>query len=250
MIVASLPMYDWPEIRPYTDEFWQGLARHAGVSGSLNRELYQELWRNPELAFSQSCGYPFTHEFKGILRYVATPHYLAEGCEGSNYCSIIFAREAKAFPEFYGATVAVNSLDSMSGMLAMKLLVAPHLKGGEFFRRCKISGSHRNSLAEVQTKSADICAVDSVCIGLAKKHCPEIMKGLVEVARSPMVPGLPYVTRVQDPAIWNEAVKKTFADPALKKSREALLLRGYSVLEEGAYDQINALEKALPEFSL
>jgi ABC-type phosphate/phosphonate transport system substrate-binding protein len=251
MIVASLPMYDWPEIRSHTDEFWNGFAKHAGLVGGLERNMnYADVWRQADLLFSQTCSYPFTHEFKGLLTYIATPLYLADGCDETDYCSIIFAREAKPLAEFHGANVAINTPDSMSGMLALKLVFAPFLKGGEFFRRCKISGGHRYSLAAVRNKYADICAVDSVCVALAKCYCPQELEGLVEVARSPMVPALPYVTRAGDPAKLIAALEKTFADPSLAQCREALLLGGFSVLGAGAYDRLIELENALPEFTL
>ena len=243
-------MYDWPEIRDSTDAVWLGLSRHMGWKGELNRTEYAELWKRENLTFSQTCGYPFTHEFKGLLNYVATPHYAADGCVGPNYCSMIFAREAKSLEDFYGSTLAMNTADSMSGMLAAKLVFAPFAKHGEFFRRVKTTGSHRNSLAAVRTKFADICAVDSVCVGLAKKHCPEILEGLVEIARSPSVPVLPFVTRAGDVEALRTALQKTFADENLRPAREALLLADFSILPNNAYDQILDLEQALPPFSL
>jgi ABC-type phosphate/phosphonate transport system substrate-binding protein len=251
MAIASLPMYDWPEFKQETDAFWQGFAKHAKQAGSLHRqEDYAALWHNPQLIFSQTCGYPFTHNFKDILAYVATPHYQAEGCKDANYCSIIFAREQKNMSDFFGSNAAINTQDSMSGMLALKLVFAPHVRGGEFFRRVKFSGGHRNSLRAVRTKYADVCAVDSVCVALAHKYCPQELDGLVEIARSPMVPTLPFVTRAGVATQLVEALEKTFADPDLAKTRDALLLKGFSVLPEGAYDRILELEKALPPFNL
>lgn len=242
-------MYDWPEIRGATDAFWHGLSHHMGWQDALNRANYAELWRREDLHFSQTCGYPLTHEFKDLLTYVATPHYAADGCDGPNYSSIIFAREAGPLSEFYGSILAINTVDSMSGMLAAKLVFAPLAKNGEFFRRVKISGGHRNSLAAVRTKFADICAVDAVCVGLAKKHCPEILEGLVEIGRSPSVPGLPFVTKIGDVELLRAALQKTFSDESLRSAREALLLTSFSILPVNAYDQILDLENAMPPFN-
>jgi ABC-type phosphate/phosphonate transport system substrate-binding protein len=246
MSVVSLPMYDWPEIRWATDAFWRGFALHAGLSGELDRvSNYVDLWRREDLNFSQSCGYPFTHEFKGLLKYVATPHYEADGCEGANYCSIVFAREAKPLSEFYGSVAAINAADSMSGQLALNVVVAPWRNEGEFFKRIKLTGGHRKSLAAVRAHYADICSIDSVCVALAKKCCPQDLEGLVEIARSPQVPGLPFVTRASDPENLVMALEKTFADPALTSAREALLMRDFSVLGPSAYDRILELEATL-----
>jgi ABC-type phosphate/phosphonate transport system substrate-binding protein len=101
-----------------------------------------------------------------------------------------------------------------------------------------------NSLQSVREGRANLCAIDAVCVGLAQKYRPQDLEGLVEIARSPLVPGLPYVTRGGDKKAWRSAVLKTFADPSLADARAALLLGGISVLAEGAYDQILELERS------
>ena len=37
-MIASLPMYDWPEVRGATDAWWNGIARHLNVSIPLSRD--------------------------------------------------------------------------------------------------------------------------------------------------------------------------------------------------------------------
>ena len=242
-MLASLPMYDWPEIRPATNAWWKGISRHAGVEASLSRLTdYTAAWASPDLGFSQTCGYPFTHEFKGKLGYVATPHYAAAGCEGPLYCSIILARSHVPVQDFRGMRAAVNGIDSMSGMLALKAVVAPHASSGRFFSGTVISGSHRQSMERVQSGEADVCAIDSVCFELARRYAPDLLEGLVEVARSPHVPGLPYVTNVRDAAMWQHALAAAFEDPELELPRQTLLLKDFSILPLSAYDAITALE--------
>lgn len=240
---ASLPMYDWSEIRPATDAFWAGLARHAGLTGELDRrQPYDQLWRDPAMIFSQTCGYPFTHEFRGKLNYIATPHYAVEGCDGANYSSLIFAREDLPLSHFRNAKPAVNSLDSMSGMLALKLVFASHAVAAA---NPLITGSHESSLLAVQSGQADVCAIDAVVVALARRHRPQLLQGLHEIARSPLVPGLPFVTRSGDVTRLREALHKAFADPALAMAREAMMLSGFSILPAGAYDIILQLEAKL-----
>jgi ABC-type phosphate/phosphonate transport system substrate-binding protein len=240
---ASLPMYDWPEIRAATDAFWAGLARHAGLVGELTRnDAYDALWRDPALIFSQTCGYPFTHEFRNKLNYIATPHYEAEGCEGAKYSSLVFAREALPISHFGNAKPAVNSLDSMSGMLALKLVFANRAIA---LSKPLITGSHVASLTAVQSGQADVCAIDAVVVALARRHRPQLLQGLHEIARSPLVPGLPFVTRSGDVIRLRDALRKAFSDPALAKAREAMLLTGFSILPVGAYDIILQLEAKL-----
>jgi ABC-type phosphate/phosphonate transport system substrate-binding protein len=242
-MIAALQMYDWPETRAATDRLWAGLARHLGVDLPLSRpDDYTSPWFDEGLIFAQTCGYPFTHALKGQVKIVATPHYAADGCEGPNYCSFVFAREKRTLEDFRGSVAAVNSADSMSGMLALKLVFAPHAKDGRFFARAVESGGHLRSMAAVREGRADVCAIDSVCVALAKRYRPQDLDGLIEIARSPSVPGLPWITRAGDPGRLREGLASAFADADLVEAREALLLSGYSVHEAGAYDRITALE--------
>jgi len=247
-MTISLPMYDWPEIRQASDAWAQGIMKHLGGSGeALDRNPdYFSLWRRGDLIFSQTCGYPFTHEFRGRLAYAATPHYAVPGCEGADYCSFVFARENRPLAGFMGSRAAVNNPDSMSGMLALKLIFAPHAVGGRFFSDVVKSGSHVKSMIAVRDGKADICAIDSVCVELARRYRPDYLEGLVEIARSPMVPGLPYVTgHGRDPARLRLALDRAFADPALASARQALFLDRHSILAADAYDLILALEQQM-----
>jgi ABC-type phosphate/phosphonate transport system substrate-binding protein len=245
-MLASLPMYDWPEIREDTNRFWQALARELGVLGGLWRgEDYTAPWRDPSLIFSQTCGYPFTHALRGQVKLVATPHYAAEGCDGPNYCSFLFAREQKPLHDFRGCVAAINGSDSMSGMLALKLVFAPLAELGRFFSKAIETGSHVASLQSVQSGAADVCAVDSVCVALAKKYRPSLLQGLLEVGRSPSVPGLPYITRAEHVAPIRDALLRVFANEDLAEARARLLLSGLSILTEQDYEVIPKLESAM-----
>lgn len=242
-MIASLPMYDWPEVRDATDAWWQGLARHIGVSGELSRSTdYAGLWRDPALILSQTCGYPFTHEFRNRLKLVATPHYGVDGCEAANYCSIVFARHGAVLESFRGTTAAVNTPDSMSGMLALQLVFAPLARAGAFFGNVVWSGGHLASLAAVREGKADVCAIDAVCVGLARRYRPRDLDGLVDIARSPLVPGLPYVTNAADAEVIRKGVMAAFADPKLQSVRDHLFLSGASMLGPSDYDRILDLE--------
>ena len=236
-------MYDWPEVRGATEAWWRGLSRHLGVTTELDRNPdHFAAWRRDDLFFSQTCGYPFTHEFKGLLNYVGTPHYAVPGCEGANYCSFIFARFDQPSDSFRGGVAAVNNPDSMSGMLALKLAFAPFARAGKFFARVFESGSHVNSMIAVRDGKADICAIDAVCVALAKRYRPDYLEGLVEIARSPSVPSLPYVTRSGIVDDLRRALVAAFADPELQACRDQLFLSGQSVLPSTAYDRITDLE--------
>jgi ABC-type phosphate/phosphonate transport system substrate-binding protein len=239
-MLASLPMYDLPEIHEATDRFWQTIAASYGVEGPLSRgEKWSAPWHDPNLLFSQTCGYPFTHEFAGKLTYVATPLYDADGCDGPNYCSIIFARTVAPLATFTGSTVAFNSSDSMSGYLALRLVFAPYPTD---FASGVETGSHVASLAAVQRGVADVCAIDCVTVALLRKHRPSALDGLQEVARSPKVPGLPFVTRSGDKARLQQALISAVQS---RQANSALLINGLSILSPEHYNVIIELEKSI-----
>lgn len=247
-MIASLPMYDYLEVREATDAWWAGLARHLGVSLKLDRrDDYKSVWLAPDLLFSQTCGYPLTHKFRGKLQPVATPHYGVDGCEGPNYCSIVFAREKRPLEEFRGRVAAVNNPDSMSGMLAMKLVFAPFAKHGRFFGTVVETGGHTASMRAVCDGQADVCAIDAVCAAFLQRYEPPVLEGLIEIARSPMVPVLPYVTSPsrsnEDVEQLRKALAEAFKDDRLTAARQALFLDGYSVLNSESYEVIVELER-------
>ncbi len=242
-MIASLPMYDWPEVRAPTDAWWKGLALHLGVNIGLDRGLdHVAAWRRQDLTFSQTCGYPLTHEFKGLLNYIGTPHYAVTGCEGANYCSMILARQNQPLESFRGATAAVNNPDSMSGMLALQLVFAPFAKHGKFFSKTILSGGHVNSMIAVRQGLADVCAIDAVCVAMAERYRPDYLQGLVEVARSPLVPSLPFVTRKHNIDVMRQSLVAAFHDESLHEARDQLFLSGQSVLCPNAYERITDLE--------
>ena len=245
-MIASLPMYDWPEVREATDAWWAGIARNLGADTALCHEAdHAAAWRDSRLLFSQTCGYPFTHEFRRKLKLVATPHYGADGCRGANYRSMVFARQNASLESFSGKIAAVNSPDSMSGMLALQLVFAPHARNGRFFAGAIETGGHIDSMIAVRDGKADICAIDAVCAAMARAYRPDYLEGLVEIARSPEVPSLPYVTISGDVAKLRHALIEAFADSDLEEARKHLFLTGHSVLGEKDYDCIINLEAAM-----
>ena len=256
MAIANLAMYDLPELAAANDAFWAGMARalvRAGlddVPAALTRGAgLDALWRNPELLFGQTCGYPLTHTYKDTLRLVATPVYGAVGCEGSNYVSFIVVRAedpVRGLGDLRGRTAAVNYATSQSGYSALRASVAQYARDGRFFGRVVESGGHPNSLALVAAGEADVCATDCVTHALLARHRPEALAGLRVLTLSPEAPGLPYVTRAtagdELVARLRAALFVALEDPDLATAREALLLADAEVLPLSAYNPILDME--------
>jgi ABC-type phosphate/phosphonate transport system substrate-binding protein len=258
MALASLPMYDLPELRAATDAWWRGLARAfrregiADVPDAIDRRRhYQEVWQSPELLFSQTCGYPLTHALAGRVQLVATPCYAAEGCKAAAYCSVLIVgagNPAAGIAALRGARCAVNATDSQSGYNALRALVAPMAAGGRFFGSVAVTGGHRASIEYVAGGQADVAAIDCVTHALLARHHPSALDGTRVLCRTAAAPNLPYVTRIQagDDLLsrLRNGLKHAMTDPSLTASRDSLMLAGVAVLPLSAYDGIGEMEAA------
>lgn len=258
MPLAALAMYDLPELRPATDAWWRGLARHLRAAGIA--EVPAELCRDraPEavladagLLLAQTCGYPLTHAFAGRLRLVATPAYAAPGCEGARYRSLIVVREPGGLTSLAaarGRIAAVNAPDSHSGCNVLRHMLAPLAAGGRYLGGVVLTGSHRQSLAAVAAGVADLAAIDCVSHALLARHAPSALAGTRVLCASPPAPGLPYVTHddADDGLVarLRAGLAAALADPRLAPARDALLIAGMEVLPLEAYAAIPAMRRA------
>jgi ABC-type phosphate/phosphonate transport system substrate-binding protein len=257
MSVASLPMYDLREARPAQDALWAGLRDHlerAGVS-EVAAVLDQDragaaLWSSPELLFSQCCGYDLVNTYAGALRLLATPCYLAPGCTGPRYRSLVVVAAdspARSLEDLRGAVCAINSRESHSGMNALRALVAPLSRGGRFFSEVKAIGAHSASLAMVARGEADVAAIDGVVHGLLARHRPAALAGTRALGQTASAPAPPFVTHAgaSDDLVarLRAALIRTFGDPALAAARSDLLLAGIEILPARAYDRIKAFAR-------
>ena len=73
-LIAGLPMYDYPELRPANDALWRWIAAYLGNKGikdidpdlSRTGNIYS-LWRDPDLILGQTCGYPLMTELQDTV---------------------------------------------------------------------------------------------------------------------------------------------------------------------------------------
>jgi len=256
MPVASMPMYDMPELQRALDSLWAGLVHHLkceGLSEAPNRIQHgrdlADLWNDTDLWFSQCCGYDIVRRYAGKLSPVATPHYGAPECEGSDYASnVVVAEDQEAMDvlEMFGAVCVVNGFESHSGCNALKALVAPRNQDGRFFSKVKVSGTHAASLEMIRRGEADVAAIDCVTYALLESYRPTALAGIRKLGRTYRAPAIPYVTRRDDNddrvARMRAAVFNAFADPNLATTRQALYLKNIEMLPVSAYQRIIEFE--------
>jgi ABC-type phosphate/phosphonate transport system substrate-binding protein len=251
-------MYDLPELRAATDQWWATLARglsKAGVTDvprDLARDMDREtVWRAPDLLLTQTCGYPLTHAFDGILSALAAPDYNAEGCGGGRYRSAFVVRKddpARTLEDLRGRHVAANSADSQSGCNCLRAAIAPLAKGGQFFSEVVWTGGHRDSLAAVTSGRADIAALDGVTFALIGQVAPSEVADVRVLAWSAEAPALPYVTRRSaDDDLrrrLQDGLANAVADPNGADARAVLRIKGLIPVTDAEYRPIVAMRVA------
>lgn len=256
-MIAALPMYDLPEARAATDAWWSILRRHFREAGldtmpdNLTRTAdVTDSWVAPGLLFTQTCGYPFTHDWSDKLRLVATPEYSADGCQGPNYRSVFIVREdlaAENLADLRGLRIAFNATHSQSGFNAPRAAIAPLAKDGKFFAKAVPSGGHRPSMALVRGGGADVCAIDCVTWEMHRRHAVSETDGLRVLAWTEAAPNLPYVTAIDrdDETVGRlrDGLQAAIADPAGRDARQALFLEAVEILEPEAYEAIDRMER-------
>ena len=247
--LASLPMYCEAELRPATERWWAGLARHLRECGVRDvpealtwPDDYHGHWRAPGLLFSQTCGYPLVNLIGPAVKLIATPSYDAPGCEVAGYAAHVIVRksaEAQSVGDLRGCRLAVNGMTSYSGYHVWRRILATGDDVQSYFGDIVTSGSHRASIRCVAAGEADACAVDCVTHALVSDQAADELHGTRILVSSPTAPGMPYVTGAgtsdEDIAKMREGLLAAIADPALAPHRAVLHLTGVSVLADEDY---------------
>ncbi len=261
MPVAALAMYDLPEIRPATDAWWEGLARHLRAAGlndvpdRLDRSrTADDVCADPGLVLTQTCGYPLTHALSDRVRVIGAPSYDAPGCSGALYRSLLVVAEnnpAVGLEDLRGGRAAVNNFTSHSGFNAFRAAIAALAEDGRFFSNVILSGGHRPSIDLVGRGEADVCTVDCVTHALIAAHAPSELAGTRVLGETEAAPGLPYVTAAvasdDDHRRLTDGVLAAAADPVLGGVRAELLIDGFEVLSRSAYGVIVEMERRAAE---
>ncbi len=245
--LATLSMYDWPEVRSATDRLWQLIRdnlQKLGIDapGSLERRgEVERLWRSADLIVGQTCGLPYRMHLFDKVALVGTPAYALNDCQPGDYCSVVIVGKhvvANVIEDLRGKRVAFNAVESQSGYSALRRFVAQHARNGSFFAEAVRSGAHRESIRLVATAKADVAAIDAVSWELACRYEPAARYCLV-FARTTPTPGLPVITaRSQDV----DAVANAFADAISSlddADRNVLLLCGFRTRRPADYDVVS-----------
>lgn len=238
-MIASLMMYDRPELATPNAAYWTQLRRALAARGIAtpaeldNAQPEFDVWMSPELVMSQTCGMPYRTRLADHVTLIGTPDFGIEGCAAGYYRSAVVVRadDPREAADFADARFAYNMACSQSGYAAAYVWARDR---GFWFTDRRASGGHVASAQLVAQGDADIATIDAHTWRFIQQF-DRFSKGLRVLDWTTPTPGLPYITaRGGDGALMFEAVAEAIAmlDPL---SREVLGLRGIVAIPQAEY---------------
>ncbi|ESX05630.1 phosphate ABC transporter substrate-binding protein [Mesorhizobium sp. LSJC268A00] len=189
---------------------------------------HHQLWLHPALLFAQTCWGPMELGLSKHVQVVGQPSYDAyEGGQGELYSSALVMRtgegsevrspaDGKALLPLdlmRGKRFTYNSLDSMSGIIALARDLQAAGESMDMFPSRSESGGHRGSIVAVAEGKADIAAIDCESWALAQRFEPAA-NAVKVVGWTARRKGLPYITARTTPEKTLKALREALAGSA------------------------------------
>jgi ABC-type phosphate/phosphonate transport system substrate-binding protein len=242
-------MYNLPEMRTANARFWdalRGLLTEAGL-----RDLPEDLLPDrvpvpdrlePEMLFSQTCGYPLETVFRGQAVRLGAPVYEVPGCDGATHRAFFVVPEqspARSIADLHGGVFLLNSPVSNSGMNLPRRALAEVAGGGPFFREIIVTGSHPASLDHLLRGEGDAASIDCVTYAFWRHYRPEAGARVRIVGGTSVSPSIPFVTSVATPpeivATLRAALRQLARDPRHADARAGLCIADIVEVPDSAY---------------
>jgi ABC-type phosphate/phosphonate transport system substrate-binding protein len=258
---ASLPMYNFPEMRTANAQFWgalRGLLLEAGLSDVPETLLFERAPVPPrleaEMLFSQTCGYPLETMFKGQALRLGAPVYDLPGCAGATHRAFFVVRAdfpARRLDDLRGAVFLLNSSLSNSGMNLPRRALAEIAGGKPVFRQVIVTGGHPASLERLLRGDGDVASIDCVTYGFWRHYRPEAAARVRVLGETPSSPSIPFITSVVTPSsivpILRDALHRVATDPRYAGARGGLMISGVEDVPDVAYRGLLDYEKQAAE---
>ena len=244
MMIASLMMYQRPQLVGAHDRYWALIRQYLSEAGIDSPEqLSQEaeeffVWQHPELVLSQTCGMPYRTWLHDKVELVGTPDFGISDCPPGYYRSALVVRaqdSRQTARDFRNAVFAYNQSFSQSGYAAPYWHLRPR---GLWFENRLHTEQHLDSAMAVAGGRADIAALDAVTWRLMLEYEPFATSLRVLEWTAP-TPGLPLITaRGNDAGAIFEAVQQAITQLG-ERDRTALGLKGIVKIDAAEYLAVN-----------
>lgn len=239
-MIASLMMYARPELEAAHARYWALIRDALALRGidapaTLSNDADEfEVWNDPGLVLSQTCGMPYRTWLHENVTLIGTPDFGVPDCPPGYYNSAIVVRADDprgTLADFAEARFTYNQTFSQSGYAAPYAQTRPL---GFWFADRTQSHGHVNSSRAVAEGRADIAALDAVSWRLIAHYEPFARRLRVLEYTAP-TPGLPYIAAAGvDQVATFEAINEAIA--ALNDAdRAALGVRGLVAIPKEEY---------------
>ena len=243
-MIASLPMYDFDEVRSDTNALWTAWAlqlRNLGVPAPdhLERPRSDLLghWRTADLLLGQMCGYPYRAWLSARLSVVGTFGYRGVAQSGRGRCVVIGHRtDNRSLKGRRAPTIAVNGSDSLTGWVSFG--VALRDAGIDRVGETTMTGAHVLSVAAVATQRAELASIDPVTFALLERIRPELTSQVRVVGFGPEVACPPLVTAYPELVEVLRATAHDAVKTAATGTCEALLIDRFVPGDSAGYDPV------------
>jgi ABC-type phosphate/phosphonate transport system substrate-binding protein len=261
-----MPLYDFPETRPGRNAFWQAIRAELMRNGIDQLPEGLDFWRppvperiEPEVIFSQVCGYPLQTIFRGQATILGTPIYDVEHCDGPTHVgAFVVHRDApyRRLEDLRGCRFVYNSRHSNSGMNLPRRAIADIARGAPFFGSIVETHSQHGNLDRVAQREADATCVDNVTYAYFVRSRPDAASVTRILAVTPPSPSIPFVTSSATDsattACLRRALRRVAVAPEWADLRAGLLLRDIVTVDEAVYSAVldyerEAAERGYPE---
>jgi ABC-type phosphate/phosphonate transport system substrate-binding protein len=260
-LIASLPMYNLPEMAGDNAAFWSALVEELRREGVMDTpdQLRSDSPPVPDrigsdVVFTQTCGYPLQTIYQGQFQLLGVPTYDAPGCGEATHRAFILVRDGSRFgrlEDLRGRTFALNSRHSNSGMNLPRVMFARIAGGKHLFSRVIETGSHVASMQLVASGAADAASIDCLTYAFLGDRRPQAVAGLRVLAETPDSPAIPFVTAAGTPrdrvGALQRALSGVFADPRHRTALDRLRLRSIGHADPAAYARLLDYEREAAE---
>ena len=237
---AALPWYRFPETQPILDSIWRDVVselREAGVEQPPefldHTTPHQALLSKPSLTLSQCCGPDlFQDDAINMVPFAAPVISAYEVAPGYYFSHIVTGKSAGAgkSPKLDSPRVGINSRTSYSGCTAVKLWLED--RGIEEYTVYE-SGSHSNSVRELQAGRADLAAIDALSWRFLDVRDLKILDNSEPVIAPPFIAGLESTIPTD--------LMRPMLDRAFKRHGEPLGITGLVPITKSDYGQLSSV---------
>ncbi|MBM3950266.1 MAG: phosphate ABC transporter substrate-binding protein [Rhodospirillales bacterium] len=251
-LLASLPMYNLPEMRPHNAAFWAAVRAEMAHAGENDLPIDLDFARppvpstiEPTVTFTQVCGYPLQTIFRGQAVLLGAPVYTAEYCHGATHVGVFLVRDDSPYrrlEDLRGCRFVFNSIHSNSGMNLPRRALADIAGGRALFASVAETHSQPGNIERVAKGEADATCVDCVTFAFFRRHRPELGRRLRVLDTTPPSPSIPFVTSCATPSRTVDrlraALQRVGKSPEWTSVRDGLMLKDIVAPDPAAYARL------------